>query len=248
MEGTADVSSSASGPSSVETFQARCLAAGFDVVHPFGVDAYNDAASAEHRLPRVSGSGGEGFLVGNTRGLWPAFLEALRAEPARLEREHPLDAYTEERLAHAAAAFDAEHIILWAHEPPPSAVPVQRIAQATGLAWLSPSHLSIHPEFGPWLAFRAVVLVAGSVPADTSPSLPCPDPCNRCAKPCVPALADALAASATLGHDAVAEHFALFRRVRDVCPEGLAHRYGEVQLRYHYTKDRTLLRGSGDGP
>lgn len=30
--------------------------------------------------------------------------------------------------------------------------------------------------------------------------------------------------------------------VRDACPIGREHRYPEDQLRYHYTKDRSLLR------
>jgi hypothetical protein len=30
--------------------------------------------------------------------------------------------------------------------------------------------------------------------------------------------------------------------VREVCPEGKLFRYGDDQLRYHYVKDRSILR------
>jgi hypothetical protein len=30
--------------------------------------------------------------------------------------------------------------------------------------------------------------------------------------------------------------------MREACPTGRAHRYGEAQIRYHYLKDRAVLR------
>ncbi len=36
---------------------------------------------------------------------------------------------------------------------------MQRLAHASGLARLSPSHLSVHGTDGPWIALRAAVVI-----------------------------------------------------------------------------------------
>lgn len=221
----------------IEGFRSSCHDAGFDVVHPFRVDAYNRSAALA--IPDFGRRAALGLLVGNTRFLWDVFLGSLRKEPEGLEDEHPLDRYAVDRITEAARALKAAHTIAWAHTPPPDAIPVQRIAHAAGFAWLSPSHLSVHPVFGPWLAFRAVIVVdeESGLPAPR----PAPDPCSHCAKPCLGELSRAVAASRFLDQAAVNEHFEAWRRVRDVCPEGATYRYGEDQLRYHYTKERAPL-------
>ena len=223
-----------------EPFRSACEKAGFDVVHGFDVSAYNAKVDPPLRLHRFERKAPVGFLVGNTKALWEVFLRALEAEPSRREDEHPLDGYAKAHITRAADTLNAPHVILWADDVGPSAAPVQRIAHATGLAWLSPSHLSVHPVYGPWFAFRAVVLVDRDGDG-FGRSIP-PDPCSACHKPCMAALDTAVSKSETLDHSAVSEHFELWRRVRDVCPEGAPHRYDEAQLRYHYTKDKELLR------
>jgi methylmalonic aciduria homocystinuria type C protein len=226
-------------PVAFEPFASRCREAGFDIVHPFRVDTYNKGVEAPLRLPDFGRTAALGLLVGNTRFLWDVFLRALRLEPSRLEGPHPLDRYAMDRIRAAAKTLDAVHTIRWAHDAPPAALPVQRIAHAAGLAWLSPSHLSVHPIFGPWLAFRAVIVV--NEESSLLDSKPAPDPCTRCPKPCLAELARAVAGSRSLDQSSISEHFDIWRRVRDVCPEGGEHRYGEEQLRYHYTKAQELL-------
>jgi hypothetical protein len=233
-----------SGPPPLEQlFRSRCLDAGFDIVHPFRVDAYNRSASSPlHDFGRRAALG---LIVGNSRFLWDVLLAAFGKEPERLADEHPLDRYAMDRIASAAETFNAPYTIAWAHTPPPDAVPIQRIAHEVGFAWLSPSHLSIHPVFGPWLGFRAVIVVdeESHLPEPTA----APDPCTRCAKPCLRALENAAMASRTVDQASVDKHFELWRRVRDVCPEGAPYAYAEEQLRYHYTKERApLLQLFGD--
>lgn len=225
----------------LEAFTRGCRAAGFDLVHPFAVAAYNRSAEAAHRLPDLGRAAPLGLVVGNTRWLWDVFRDALATEPSRLDERHPLDAYARDRITTAATTLGAGHRILWADDVESNAVPVQRIAHATGLAWLSPSHLSVHPAYGPWFAFRAVIVVDEECAAHEPH--PAADPCTRCPKPCVAALEEAVRVSRTLDQDALTEHFDVWRRVRDVCPEGVEHRYGEEQVRYHYTKERVSFAG-----
>jgi len=41
---------------------------------------------------------------------------------------------------------------------------------------------------------------------------------------------------------AVAEHADAWIAIRDACPVGTDERYSDAQLRYHYSKDASLLR------
>ena len=152
-----------------------------------------------------------GLLIGNTRALWAPFCAARRDEP------DPLDRYTERCLA---AAYPGA-TISYAHQPPFQ--PFQQYAVEAGLAALSPSHLAIHPIYGPWFALRALVVGVG--PRRLPTALPCACTENRCAQLFSRAL-DSTGWEAWLA-------------VRDACSTGRAWRYSEAQLHYHYT--RSLL-------
>ncbi len=196
---------------------ARLIAAGFDIVHDF------DPASTEIERLRDPARP-RGVLVGNTRALWPKFLAARAADPALAAARDPLDTYTEREIA--AAAPDA--VIYYVHRRYDGAfLPFQRIAVAAGLAALAPTHLLIHPEYGPWFALRAVLLTAGHAVSRSLLTAPC-----RCDTACHDAFARARSA----------EGWQAWVAVRDACTVGRQHRYGEDQLSYHYTKNRALLR------
>src|SRR5690606_32501025 len=105
-----------------------------------------------------------------------------------------------------------------------------------GLAELSPSRLSIHPRLGPWLGLRALSVV------DPPPVRQRSAPrrlrlCPPCAKPWMSALSKAQAEPRP--HEESWSRAWL--RVRDSCPVGRDARYGDNQIRYHYTKDKRAL-------
>jgi methylmalonic aciduria homocystinuria type C protein len=204
-------------------------AAGFDLVHPFDARA----ASREPGLAMLADpSRRVGYLVGNTRALWPPFVAAVRASTALAASPHPLERYTEETITRVSDS--APH--WFGHQQYDGAfMPLQRLAVATGLGSMSATHLVIHPTFGPWFALRAVILVAGEPPAPTQIARPC-----TCDAACAIAFDQALAASAPIA----------WLAVRDACPIGRTYRYSDEQIVYHYTNDRSVLvtdRG-GDSP
>ena len=189
--------------------------AGFDIAHPFdahavarelGLDVLVDPAL---RL---------GYLVGNTRALWPKFL-AGRDRTA----EHPLQRYTETACEPLGVRRFYSH-----RRYGGAFLPFQRIAVAAGLGTLAPIGLVIHPEYGPWFALRAVLLAEGE-PVTRQLAAAC-----TCGASCVDALARAQAAT---GPDA----WRAWLAVRDSCTVGRAYRYSDDQIAYHYTKDPTLL-------
>jgi methylmalonic aciduria homocystinuria type C protein len=225
-------------------FEVECRSAGLDLLHPFAVPDYNAHVTAEQQLHHFGRARALGLLVGNTRALWPLFSEARAASPELRLSEHPLDGYVMASIARAAACLgDRAHISYFSHVTKPRALPIQRLAELTGFAALSPSHLAIHSLHGPWFALRAVVVVDIEGPSQRA-SAP-PQPCQGCSAPCVAALDRARAASGpVLDGSSIARHAAEWIAVRDACPVGRASRYGEDQLRYHYGVDRQRPQGS----
>jgi hypothetical protein len=117
--------------------------------------------------------------------------------------------------------------------------PFQRYAQqATGMK-ASPLGILIHPEFGLWHAFRALLVFGSDVAL--SPVEKLIHPCERCIeKPClsacpVNAFSDTgFAVSACREHLASGDEprcMALGCRARAACPVGVP--YSEAQIRFH---------------
>jgi cyanocobalamin reductase (cyanide-eliminating) / alkylcobalamin dealkylase len=200
--------------------------AGFDLVHPFDAHAVAREVGVAALVDRERPAG---YLVANTRALWPRFLAARRADRELATCEHPIDRYVEqtcERLGDAR--------VLFAHRAYGGAfLPFQRIAVAAGFGTLWPSQLVIHPTYGPWFALRAVVLARGEPLTRVLPRAGCAHE-DRCAASCTTAFESARDASGP-------QAWRAWLAVRDACCVGREHRYAEDQLAYHYTKDRELL-------
>lgn len=225
---------------------ARVEPPGFEVFGATGVGAYNRTLAPHrdgYRLPQLAGDATLVLVVGNTRRLWPLFLAAYRTTALGREPD-PLDAYTRLHLERAVAAVAAQHGLAhatrYSFEPPPNAVAIQRLAQLAGVAELSDVGLSAHPVHGPWFSLRAAVMFATTGPEPSRP----PPSCSACAgKPCLRARA---AVEAETGGPLTAQSFLAhgerWQAIRKACPLGADARYGEQQLRYHYSKRLEILR------
>jgi methylmalonic aciduria homocystinuria type C protein len=215
----------------------RCREAGLDLVHPFCLAWYNANVDGAERIDDLGRPDALALVVGNTRALWPRFVASLQRRAALTAADDPVDSYVVEAVTAALDGVDVRHQVHFGHVTEPAAVPIQKLAVAAGLAHLSPSHLSIHPEHGPWIALRALVVLDVEGPDGPRPSAP--DPCTPCDKPCVEALERALELTGQSG--AIEPRWEAWLAVRDACPQGRASRYSDDQVRYHYTKLRRLL-------
>lgn len=200
-------------------------------------------AGAAATLPSMSREDAWVVLVGNTRALWPPFVEALSREPALQASVDPVDGYTQRAVRDAAASVAADlgvaHATRYAFVGPPDGIAAQRLAAAMGLAAQSPSHLSVHRHFGPWVALRAAVIFDVAGP----PASPARLPCEGCAAPCLPLFDVALEGlDRREAAGAIEADPAPWIATRDACPIGHEHRYGAAQLAYHYSKDLDVLR------
>jgi hypothetical protein len=195
---------------------ARLAARGLDLAAPLAVAGFG--------RPRALG-----IVVGNTRALWPRVVaEADWAAP------DPVDTYVTGAVAAALAGWTWE--ARWAHDP---AVPIQRLAAEAGLAYLAPSHLCVHPVYGPWLALRALIIVDEDGPEAAAPQVP--PPCD-CARGCMAAYARAAAAGVPAGTAELRDRWRAWLAVRDACPVGREHRYADDAIAYHYAGQIPPLR------
>ncbi len=136
---------------------------------PFGLVAFGWFTTAE---------GKPALLLGNVgSSLWPAFSKSPFFED---EMPDPMNRWTESVVGEAASKLGAQ-----ARYPFGETVwPFQRWAKAATRMQQSPIGLLIHPKFGLWCAFRAVLVFdeAFAVPAPKEAA----HPCNDCAdKPCL---------------------------------------------------------------
>jgi epoxyqueuosine reductase len=190
---------------------AALAEAGFDIAHAFDAAA----AAREPGLGVLAGRERLGLLIGNTRALWPR-LEAALADPGLAAERDPLDRYTERAIG---AAFPGARIYFGHRQYAGAFVPLQHLAVAAGLGALAPSHLVIHPTYGPWFALRAAVVLDGT-PPPVPPRLA--QPCH-CDQGCTTVLERAQ--RSTDWRDWLA--------VRDACSL-CEWRYSDAQILFHY--------------
>ena len=192
------------------------------------------------------------FLVGNTRALWPVFLRWLRRQ-ADPRVKDPMDTYASELIGGAAARFAAasgaaSHDAFWSSDMTPARlVDMNRAARVCALTYFSDEmFLSVHPTFGSWVAFRAVLVF--DLPADhLGSAAPTPLPSLLTDEETAAAklaFAAALQASSEveLSVDGMPRHLAQkWEAMRDCVERGREHKYDQLQSEYHYVKDASLL-------
>jgi hypothetical protein len=217
---------------------------GLNVLLPLDAAAF-DAAAAPLRLEAllpeargalIVGSGGRAFFDGFSRS-------AESADGAR----NPLDRYTARVVADAASralvGSGARHAVAYPFGTTP-VIPFQRLGRAAGLGGPGPLALQIHPVFGPWWAYRAIVVLDQPVAPEPPPG----DGCSGCPAPCVAACPAGAVNRA--GFDIVACHARRLTAAacaescasRIACIRGPEHRYRDEQLAFHMRASMPRLR------
>ena len=223
--------------------RAKLGAAGLDLVAPLQVGWYNGRVEQAHALDDLGHPGHLALVVGNTRAIWDPLVAALGRDLALMAEAHPLERYVEAAVTRAVAALGLSAQVRHAHQPP--VFSVQALALAAGMAARSPVHLCAHPVHGTWFGLRAAVVLALRGPQRQPPD---PGPCGQCPAPCVTPFQEAVGVlgSTSRYHQTVerpdSEAYLRWVAFRDACPVGRDSRYSEPQIRYHYTRDRQVLR------
>ena len=203
--------------------------------------------------------------------MWPLFLNWIEKR-RKLEDEDsivkndPLDTYAKESIGKVVEETAARHFVVGDHnETTPGAssydifwsfdtrrdrlISMQRIAAVSGLCYLDEaSNMAIHPLFGPWLSFRAVILFhSGDMITndgdDDLSALSAPDPIPNLLTQEEEANARAFVQKAfdqNTPKDGIVKFLIASRDSVALGRE--EHRFSDSQLMYHYTKDAKYLQ------
>ena len=221
--------------------EQRTPSLGFELVSALRVGTYNRAVSESAQLPDLGDPSHLALVIGNTRTMWPAFLEHLRHFPEHIPLQNPLDCYVESTLSAMFAEFPLQAMVRWAHKPEPAHISMQTLAHLSGLGYKTDSWLNVHPDFGPWIGLRAVAVFPVHGPSEDFEWKE--QPCAACATACKPAYLNARTGQGrSLDHGVIRKNWRAWLEVRDACPLGTAHRYSDEQIYYHYTNDVEFLR------
>ena len=222
---------------------------GFDVLQPFSTVWYNQHAKPIPTLidlpVKSDGSGLPALLVGNSKSLWPFFMEDIRAKEDI--SSDPLDRFVQAKVNEAleeVCVTRSEVEVFYSFETAPDRlIAFQRLADVCGVAYLEESiHLCLHPTFGPWFALRAIIVFKSASDASMDVPLQMParvqiavDPDERQRGEML--LSKAIEAKQKKEPDA----WRIWVNMRDAFSNGKEHRYSDHQLQYHYTKNKDLL-------
>ena len=248
----------------LDELRARLRASGLFIAMPLDGASFDSASAAAGapRLTELFAPARSAVVVGDGGAtFFSSFLRAAEAAQARGQAAppiDPLDAFTRACVSSVVedvvTARGLKSRVMFPFGPDTPPLPFQRLGRAAGLPAPGPLGLQVHPEFGPWWAYRALVLLSCEVATwahdAPDPSGAASSPCDACLRPCV---------EACPGHAVHATGF-VFAACRDrrerapacrescaarlACPIGVPHRYDEAQLAFHMRASLAQIRRS----
>mmetsp|Transcript_13902 Transcript_13902/g.35489 ORF Transcript_13902/g.35489 Transcript_13902/m.35489 type:complete len:399 (+) Transcript_13902:62-1258(+) len=240
-------------PPWLPAMRAEFIEVGFDICETFNWAWYNASVSDSKLQLDPFGCGDSlGLLVANTKNLWSPFIKFLSRHHLWRSRKHPVHDYVEFHIRRIVARhLDVGFDIHFVHERDPGRlVAMQQLGEIIALAYYSrESHLSVHPKFGPWFAFRAAIVVDKTGPC-RPPPVRLKSPISQKDEVRVKdAMAVVLKAVATDTAPTIdvrfrgrPGYFEAWLAVRDAINVGNeTWRFSEDQILYHYTTDRAVL-------
>lgn len=186
-------------------------------------------------------------LIGNVgSAIWTPFRQS---DEARDGTHNPLDRWTRRVLDDVANRHQRR--ALYPFGGPPW-WPFISWAERLGVFSPSPLGVLVHEEYGPWLAFRAVLLSAEPLSQGNKPNLPASaGPCATCVdKPCLTACpVNAIKIDQPYAYDSCRTHVASSWPTREApldrascstgclarkaCPYGQSHQYAAEHAAHH---------------
>ena len=186
-------------------------------------------------------------LLGSSgKTFWARFRAHQRRQPS--SSPNPLDAFTErrvERLVKPLRGADPEAIAAYPFQHSRRLVPFLALLQGTTLLKTTPFGVIVHPEHGPWFAWRAAIFTALPFPVSTLPRQPV---CTPCPAPCVTACPAGAVSKEGFNWRACVDFrlsgptCRLTCLARLACPVGEKYRYGKEQMTYHYGASLNMIR------
>jgi epoxyqueuosine reductase QueG len=236
----------------LDTIRAAAAKSGLNLVAATAADRYDAAVTPEYRAVAISPRARSIIVIGNGGGaLWKAFKRHADENRGWTERDNPLDDFTrivvERDVAPAVAGL--AHTIVYPFMSNGPTLNFMEAGKAAGLSGPSILGVVVHPVYGPWIAFRAAILLDELI--DAPGGARGFDPCPSCtARTCISACpADAVSLAKgwdipkCLTHRVEVEVDCAPRcHARAGCVLGPEHRYPDDELAYHQMRALRAMR------
>jgi hypothetical protein len=227
---------------------------GLNLVAAIPCEKYDNALRSDVRTQAQMPQARSIVLVGNGGGsFWKAFRAHTVRHPQWLERMHPLDDFTrmivEDEIAEPLRGRGRQCAVIYPFMADGPTLNFMELARLSGLAGPSIIGVTLHPVFGPWIAFRAALLIDEE--ADEPGQARDFDPCPRCAaRRCLDACPVHAVSFPTgwnipecLKYRVEMERECAPRcHARVACVIGPEHRYPDDELAYHQERALRSMR------
>ncbi|KAJ3394603.1 hypothetical protein HDU84_007777 [Entophlyctis sp. JEL0112] len=227
---------------------------GMDMVVPFCAQMYNTSCRigpTAHLppLPTFGRTNTLALLVGNSKHLWPIFLSHVRNHKEEVaSSNNPLDEYIVASVESAVNAHAIQTDIRYTFDVGDKFVHFQRLAHESGAAYFNKTlFLCIHPVWGPWKAFRAVIVFDLDFHEAIWDVLQQPKPSEIPLRNPIPDLQDAIEKELKLfyssgdGYESREWRYLVSARDAATSKDAVQFRYSDGQIQYHYSKNKQAL-------
>jgi epoxyqueuosine reductase QueG len=235
----------------IESIRNAAAPFGLNLVAAVRVDVYDSLVAHRYRASAIAPRAKSIVVIGNGGGaFWRAASRYAESHPGWWTRENPLDDFTREVIdgeVLRAAKSHARVIYPFVGDGP--TLNFIELAKAAGLAGPTILGVVAHPVFGPWIAFRAALLLDDSLdaPGDACGFDPCPSCTTRTCIAACPVGAVAHPAGwdipKCVTHRVENETDCATRcHARVGCVLGPEHRYPDDELAYHQMRALRSMR------
>ncbi len=238
----------------LDAIRSAAAASGLNLVSATPADRYDAAVTRDYQAGVIAPGARSIVVIGNGGGaFWNAFKNHADENPGWMARDNPLDDFTravvERDIAPVLARFAFAHTIIYPFISNAPTLNFMQAGKASGLSGPSILGVMVHPVYGPWIAFRAAILLNESIDAPGEAYRF--DPCPACVPRTCISSCPAEAVSADKGWDIPK---CLTHRVemeadcaprchaRAGCVLGPEHRYPDDELAYHQMRALRAMR------
>ena len=227
---------------------------GLNLVAGIPIARYDAMVTEPYRAAAIDGGARSIVVIANGGGaLWQALQLHARQKPGWFTRDHPLDDFTREvvenQIVPAVQSAGLSSTTIYPFMSSGRTLNFIELGKIAGLAGPSILGVVVHPRFGPWMAFRAALLVDEDIdlPGEAIGFDPCPTCESRSCVPACPTGAVAFPAGwdipRCLNYRIESEADCAPRcHSRVACVLGPEHRYPDDEVAYHQRRALAAMR------
>ncbi|HVN28954.1 MAG TPA: hypothetical protein VMT64_10735 [Candidatus Binataceae bacterium] len=233
------------------TIRAVAAKGGLNLIAATPAARYDAAVTAPYKVAGIAPRTKSIIVIGNGGGaFWQSFKQHVEKNAGWTARDNPLDDFTRFVIERDVMPIlsNVAHTVVYPFMSSGPTLNFMEAGKAAGLSGPSIIGVVVHPTYGPWVAFRAAILI--DVELDTPGEAYGFDPCPSCsARSCISACpAGAVTLSGwdipkCLTHRVEVEADCTPRcHARVGCVLGPEHRYPDDELAYHQMRALRAMR------